>query len=297
MVTINDLTDEEFLLKGNPSCAGCGATMAIRWALKILGRDIVLVMPAGCVSVFQGMFPASAFGVPVIDSSFGGQSSISAGLAAAYKIKSKTTKVVTLAGDGGTADIGFHAVSAAAERGDDVLYICYDNEAYMNTGVQRSSLTPYGAKTGTDPKGKMEWKKNLPLIMAAHNVTYVATASVGFPFDLMRKVEKAASLKGFRYLHLLTPCPPGWGAADNITAELGRLAVRCGIFPLFEVENGRLTLHKMGFRLPITKYLEKQRRFEGLTKEQIDYIQKRVDEEIAYLEMLEKVTAQAGKIA
>ena len=296
MVTINELVDEEFLLKGNSACAGCGATMAIRWVLKILGKEIVLVMPAGCVSVFQGMFPASAFKVPVVDSSFGAQSSFSAGLAAAYKVKGKGLKVVTLAGDGGTGDIGFHAVSAAAERGDDVLYICYDNEAYMNTGVQRSSLTPYGAKTGTDPKGKIEWKKNLPLIMAAHNVTYVATASVGYPFDLMRKVKKAASLSGFRYIHILTPCPPGWGASENLAAELGRLAVRCGIFPLFEVEKGKLTLHKISSRLPVQKYFELQRRFDGLTEEQIQYIQKRIDEELRYLELLEKATSEVYRV-
>ena len=296
MVTISELVDEEFLLKGNSACAGCGATMAIRWLLKILGKEVVLVMPAGCVSVFQGMFPASAFNVPVVDSSFGAQSSFSAGLAAAYKVKGKGLKVVTLAGDGGTGDIGFHAVSAAAERGDDVLYVCYDNEAYMNTGVQRSSLTPYGAKTGTDPKGKIEWKKNLPLIMAAHNITYVATASVGYPFDLMRKVKKAASLTGFRYIHILTPCPPGWGASENLAAELGRLAVRCGIFPLFEVEKGKLTLHKIGSRLPVQKYFELQRRFDGLTEKQIQYIQKRVDEELRYLELLEKATSEVYRV-
>ena len=296
MVTISELVDEEFLLKGNSACAGCGATMAIRWLLKILGKEVVLVMPAGCVSVFQGMFPASAFNVPVVDSSFGAQSSFSAGLAAAYKVKGKGLKVVTLAGDGGTGDIGFHAVSAAAERGDDVLYVCYDNEAYMNTGVQRSSLTPYGAKTGTDPKGKIEWKKNLPLIMAAHNITYVATASVGYPFDLMRKVKKAASLTGFRYIHILTPCPPGWGASENLAAELGRLAVRCGIFPLFEVEKGKLTLHKIGTRLPVQKYFELQRRFDGLTEKQIQYIQKRVDEELRYLELLEKATSEVYRV-
>jgi pyruvate ferredoxin oxidoreductase beta subunit len=296
LVTISELVDEEFLLKGNSACAGCGATMAIRWLLKILGKEVVLVMPAGCVSVFQGMFPASAFNVPVVDSSFGAQSSFSAGLAAAYKVKGKGLKVVTLAGDGGTGDIGFHAVSAAAERGDDVLYVCYDNEAYMNTGVQRSSLTPYGAKTGTDPKGKIEWKKNLPLIMAAHNITYVATASVGYPFDLMRKVKKAASLTGFRYIHILTPCPPGWGASENLAAELGRLAVRCGIFPLFEVEKGKLTLHKIGTRLPVQKYFELQRRFDGLTEKQIQYIQKRVDEELRYLELLEKATSEVYRV-
>jgi pyruvate ferredoxin oxidoreductase beta subunit len=296
LVTISELVDEEFLLKGNSACAGCGATMAIRWLLKILGKEVVLVMPAGCVSVFQGMFPASAFNVPVVDSSFGAQSSFSAGLAAAYKVKGKGLKVVTLAGDGGTGDIGFHAVSAAAERGDDVLYVCYDNEAYMNTGVQRSSLTPYGAKTGTDPKGKIEWKKNLPLIMAAHNITYVATASVGYPFDLMRKVKKAASLTGFRYIHILTPCPPGWGASENLAAELGRLAVRCGIFPLFEVEKGKLTLHKIGSRLPVQKYFELQRRFDGLTEKQIQYIQKRVDEELRYLELLEKATSEVYRV-
>jgi pyruvate ferredoxin oxidoreductase beta subunit len=291
VITINDLSEKELLLKGNTACAGCGVTLVIRWILKILGENIVLVSPAGCVSVFQGMFPSSAFNVPMVDSAFGAQSSVSAGLVAALKIRNKKIKVVIIAGDGGTADIGFHAVSAAAERGDDVLYVCYDNEAYMNTGVQRSGLTPFGARTGTTLKGKTEWKKDLPLIMAAHNIPYVATSSVGFPLDLMRKMEKAANMKGFRYIHILTPCPPGWGTSESKTVELGKLAVRCGIWPLFEVENGKMTLHKIGSKIPVSKYLEAQRRFEGLSEAEVQFIQEQVDSKLLYLEKLEKMSA------
>ncbi len=290
MITMKNLAEEELLLKGNSACAGCGATLAIRWILKVLGDNVVLVSPAGCVSVFQGMFPFSAFNVPMVDSAFGAQSSVSAGLAAAFRVRNKKIRVVTIAGDGATADIGFHAVSAAAERGDDILYICYDNEAYMNTGVQRSGLTPFGARTRTTLKGKHEWKKDLPLIMAAHNIPYLATMSVGYPMDLFRKVEKASKMSGFRYLHVLAPCPPGWGTDESKTVELGRLAVRSCIWPLFEVENGKLTLTKMGSRVPVKDYLHAQRRFEDLGESQIQMIQDRAGAQMSYLERLEKIS-------
>ena len=290
MITIKDLSEREFLLKGNGACAGCGAELATRWILKVLGEKIVLVSPAGCVSVFQGMFPSSAFNVPMVDSAFGAQSSVSAGLAAAFKVRNKKIKVVTISGDGATADIGFHAVSAAAERGDDVLYICYDNEAYMNTGVQRSGLTPFGARTHTTLNGKPEWKKDLPLIMASHNIPYVATMSIGFAQDMLRKIEKAAEMNGFRYLHVLAPCPPGWGTDENKAVELGRLAVRSRVWPLFEVEKGKLTLQRVGGRVPVAEYLKIQKRFEGLTKAEISLIQERADSQMLYLEKLERIT-------
>jgi len=289
MLTLKDLPEKELLLKGNAACAGCGAELATRWILKVLGENIALVSPAGCVSVFQGMFPSSAFNVPMIDSAFGAQSSLSAGLGAAFRVRNKKMKVVTLAGDGATADNGLHAVSAAAERGDDILYICYDNEAYMNTGVQRSSLTPFGARTRTTLKGKGEWKKDLPLIMMAHNIPYVATSSIGYPLDFIRKVEKASGIEGFRYLHVLTPCPPGWGSEESKSVELARLAVRCRIWPLFEVEKGRLRIQSVGKGIPVKDYLRAQKRFDGLSEEEIQQIQKHVDSQEVYLEKMEKM--------
>lgn len=288
MVTIRDIRDKEFLLKGNASCSGCGATLAIRWLLKVLGEETVIVAPAGCIGVFQGMFPHSSFGLPFVDSAFGAQSSLAAGLISALKIRGKKTQVLTIAGDGGTADIGFHAVSAAAERNDDVLYVCYDNEAYMNTGVQRSGLTPFGAQTTTTPEGKSEWKKNLPLIMAAHKIPYVATASIGYPLDLMEKIENASKIKGFRYIHILTPCPPGWGADENKTVELGKLAVRTNIWPLFEINKGKLKLHRVSSKVPIKKYFETQKRFQGLSDEKLQLIQEKIDADYAYLNGLDK---------
>lgn len=288
---------EELMSPGHLACQGCGAALAMRLALKALGQKTVVCIPACCWAVIDGPFPYSSLDIPIYHCAFETAASSASGVRAGLDmVGDRETAVLAWAGDGGTFDIGLQALSGAAERNDDIIYTCYDNEAYMNTGVQRSSLTPYGAKTGTDPKGKIEWKKNLPLIMAAHNITYVATASVGYPFDLMRKVKKAASLTGFRYIHILTPCPPGWGASENLAAELGRLAVRCGIFPLFEVEKGKLTLHKIGTRLPVQKYFELQRRFDGLTEKQIQYIQKRVDEELRYLELLEKATSEVYRV-
>lgn len=295
MVTLKEVPIRELLLKGNASCPGCGSTLALRWVLKILGEEIILIIPAGCGGVYQGMFPASAFKVPVVNSAFGAQAAVAAGLASALKMRDRKELVVVWSGDGGTADIGIQAISAAAERNDDILYFCYDNEAYMNTGIQRSSLTPFGAWTTTTPEGKKEFKKNMPLIMAAHNIPYIATASVGYPLDLMTKVKKAANMRGLRYIHILTPCPPGWRTPENLTVELGKLAVKSGLWPLYEIENGKLRINRKGRpRTKVEDYLKLQGRFVMLTESDIQKIQHWVDEQLNYLENLERLTSHSA---
>ena len=203
-------------------------------------------------------------------------------------------KVIALAGDGGTNDIGLQALSGALERGHDFLYLCFDNEAYMNTGIQRSSATPFGASTTTSPAGKVSigqfsWKKNMPEIVAAHNIPYVATACPSYPFDLMTKVSKAVATNGPSYLHILSVCPTGWRCPTELTIRIGRLAVETGIFPLYEIENGK---YKLNFDFPqlrpVTDYMKLQGRFRHLSEDLIDKIQQRVSAE--YAELKEKVS-------
>ena len=209
------------------------------------------------------------------------------------KIPTQDINVVVMAGDGGTSDIGLQALSGALERGHDFLYICFDNEAYMNTGIQRSSATPYGASTTTSPAGKVSigqvtWKKNMPAIAAAHDIPYVATASPSYPFDLMKKVAKGVATKGPAYIHILSVCPTGWRSATELTVRIGSLAVETGIFPLYEIEDGKYKLNvDLPERKPVTDYLKLQGRFRHLSEETIKHIQHRVDKE--YDRLMEKV--------
>ncbi|KXA96911.1 hypothetical protein AKJ37_04130 [candidate division MSBL1 archaeon SCGC-AAA259I09] len=286
-----DLPSRELLLRGNASCAGCGSTLALRWVLKVLGEKIVLIIPAGCGGVYQGIFPQSSINVMTINSSFGSQASLMSGLRAAFDVKDREGTIVCWAGDGATADIGLNALSSAAERNEDLIYLCYDNEAYMNTGVQRSSLTPLGAKTTTTPKGKVEFKKNMPLIMADHEIPYVATVSVGYPDDFTKKLEKAKEMEGFRYIHILSPCPPGWEYESDKTVEVSRLAVKSGAWPLYEVEGGitggKLEINRAGGDVSLKEYLDSQGRFEGLSNEKIKRFEKQVQDQLEYLKLLE----------
>jgi pyruvate ferredoxin oxidoreductase beta subunit len=205
------------------------------------------------------------------------------------KMPEKDIKCVAVAGDGGTSDIGMQALSGALERRHNFLYLCFDNEAYMNTGIQRSSATPYGASTTTAPAGKFSigqttWKKNLPEIAVAHNIPYVATASPGYPFDLMNKVKKGAEVDGPAYVHILSPCPTGWRSPTNLSVKLGKLAVETAIFPLYEVENGRYKLNVDPAKLkPVEEYLKPQGRFRHLLEAEVKEIQKHVNEEYARL--------------
>ncbi|MFH0765369.1 MAG: thiamine pyrophosphate-dependent enzyme [Calditrichota bacterium] len=281
------VAEPEIMSCGNVACPGCGASLAMRLALKALGRDTVLVIPACCWAVIDGPFPYSAAGVPVLQVAFE-TAAISAGAVRHGLDATGRTgiNVVAWAGDGGTFDIGFGQLSAAAERNDDVIYVCYDNEAYMNTGIQRSSATPWGAWTSTTPGAdfKRERKKNLMEIMAAHRIPYAATTTIAWPDDLTRKFERARDTRGFRLIHIFSPCPPGHKALEKDTIKESRYAVESRVFPLFEIEDGANYKLSMDPPVrPVGDYLELQGRFKHLTAEQRAFVQKSVDEDWARL--------------
>ena len=259
---------DEVLEPGHVGCGGCGATLSMRLALKALGRDTMIVIPACCWSVIDGPAPFSAAGVPVMHTPFASAAAAASGVRAALDIKGQHgTTVCAWAGDGGTFDIGIQALSAAAERNEDIIYVCYDNEAYMNTGVQRSSATPFGAWTTTTPAARVKEqpKKDLLAIMLAHRIPYAATATIAYPDDFIAKFTKAKQIHGTRFLHLLSPCPPGWRIPSERAVEFARLAVGARVFPLVESENGQpphLTVDPP--RVPLERYLEGQGRFKQL---------------------------------
>ncbi|TRZ49546.1 MAG: pyruvate synthase subunit beta [Dehalococcoidia bacterium] len=283
------VTKREIFAPGHRACVGCGEALALRQAMKALDRNVIVVNATGCMEVVASPLPWTSWEVPWIHTLFENAAATASGIESGLKAmtrkgrrEDKGTKIVAIAGDGGTADIGLQALSGAFERGHDFLYICLDNEAYMNTGVQRSSATPYGASTTTAPAGKksigqITWKKNVPAIAVAHDIPYVATASPSYPFDLMDKVAKGAATPGPAYVHILSVCPTGWRSAPDLTIRVGRIAVETGIFPLYEVENGRyrLTLEPPKLR-PVTDYFKLQGRFRHLTPDIIEKIQARV---------------------
>jgi len=279
-----DIPRDELMGPGHLACAGCGATLAMRYALKALGPRTVFVIPACCWSVIDGPMPHSCLSVPLYHTAFETAASTASGVKAALTVRGdKETTVVAWAGDGGTFDIGIQALSAAAERNEDIIYICYDNEAYMNTGIQRSSATPWGAWTTTTPEAfpKQHHKKQIVEILAAHWVPYVATASIAFPEDLVRKIQKAKTIEGTRFIHILASCPPGWRASSEMSVTLTHLAVLTRAFPIYEVEGG--VRYRLNYYpeedIPIEAYLKGQGRFRHLTKDWIKLIQERVDME------------------
>jgi pyruvate/2-oxoacid:ferredoxin oxidoreductase beta subunit len=273
---------EEYMGPGHLACQGCGAPLAMRFVLKALGPKTALCIPACCWSVIDGPFPYSALEVSIFHCAFETAAATASGLKAGLEMTGdKETTVVAWAGDGGTFDIGIQALSGAAERNEDIIYICYDNEAYMNTGIQRSSATPYGAWTTTTPVKhfKNRPKKDIDAIMAAHRIPYQATASVAYPEDLVKKVKKAKAIQGTRFLHIYAPCPAGWKSRPEDTIKLSRLVVQTGIFPIFEMENGEnCTLNlKVKERKPVKDYIQLQGRFRHLTEEEIQRIQDDTD--------------------
>ena len=292
---------EEFFCSGHRACQGCGEALAIRLMCKALGKDTVIANATGCMEVIATPYPATAWTLPWIHVAFPCAAAVGAGVEAGLKVlrrkgvnPDRYIKTVTIGGDGGTVDIGFQALSGAMERGHDMLYVCFDNEAYMNTGIQRSSATPFGASTTTAPAGKASignktWKKNVPEIMVAHNIPYVATASPSYPIDFMNKVKKARSIQGPTYIHCLSVCPTGWRAKSEECIKLGRLAVETGVFPLYEVENGvyRLTVEMPDPLRPVTDYIKAQGRFRHLTPDEIRDIQRRVN--LEYRKLMNKV--------
>jgi len=279
-----EISEKEFLAPGHRACAGCGATIGVRLALKVLGENTVAVSATGCLEVITTPYPETAWEIPWMHVAFENAAAVASGVEAALKSQGKTdTTVVVFGGDGGTADIGLQALSGAMERGHNLIYICYDNEAYMNTGIQRSGATPFGASTTTSPHGKESFgedrpKKNMPMIMAAHGVPYVATASISYPEDFMKKVKKAAEVEGPAYIHLQQPCTTGWGYNPAKTIELGRLAVETGSWILYEIEEGefRVTYRPIQRKL-VNEYLNAQKRFKHLTDQEKEMIQSHVD--------------------
>ncbi|PKQ28555.1 MAG: pyruvate ferredoxin oxidoreductase [Candidatus Anoxymicrobium japonicum] len=290
------LPPRELFAEGHRACQGCGEALALRQIMKVAGPNTIVCSATGCMEIITSPYPESAWRVPWIHVAFENAAAVASGVEAGIKILKKKGRyadgkvnVLAIGGDGGTADIGLQALSGALERGHDFTYICTDNEAYMNTGIQRSSATPWGASTTTSPKGKesigqITQKKNLPMIVAAHDIPYLATACPSYPLDLMDKTRKALATEGPTYLHVLSPCPTGWRHAIDMAVEMGRLAVQTGVFPLYEIENGRLKMNMlMEKRAPVIDYLKPQGRFRHLKADQVEKIQQGVDKYYASL--------------
>jgi pyruvate ferredoxin oxidoreductase beta subunit len=305
--TLKDLPREELFAPGHRMCAGCGAAIAMRWITKIVGPNAVIVNATGCVEVTTTPYPETAWMHPYIHVAFENSAAVASGVEAAIKaLKRKgmwdagDTKVVVIAGDGGTYDIGLQSLSGMLERRHGVLYILYDNEAYMNTGIQRSGSTPKYAWTTTTPvgtavKGKIQWKKDIMGIVTAHRVPYAATASVAYILDMVNKIKTALEYteEGPTFLHIYAPCVPGWRYPENKTVEIARLAVETGYFPLYEWDHGKLKLNPpsnnhldKSKRKPLKEYLKLQGRFAHLTEQEITEIEKELD---AYWEYLGKL--------
>jgi 2-oxoisovalerate ferredoxin oxidoreductase beta subunit len=287
------IPEDEIMSPGHLACQGCGASLALRYALKALGRKTIISIPACCWAVIDGPFPYSAAGVPVYHCAFETAASTASGISHALSRLGKgDVTSLAWAGDGGTFDIGLQALSGAAERGDDIIYIVYDNEAYMNTGIQRSSATPHGAWTTTTPVKhyKKGPKKNIMEIMTAHSIPYAATANIAYPEDFIKKVVKAKGFKGTRFIHLYAPCPTGWKHAPDITIQVARLATETNVFPLYEVVDGVYEINrKIAHPKPVSEYLKIQGRFRHLTGEEVQTIQKEVDKSWERLVKLEQV--------
>ncbi len=274
---------------GHTACAGCGQAIAARLVVEASGANTIIANNTGCLEVFSTKYPETAWGVPWIHSLFENSAAVASGVEAAliYLGKKDGINVIAQGGDGSSGDIGLQALSGRLERGHDILYVCYDNEAYMNTGIQRSGLTPFDTNTTTSPSGarssgNIRPKKPMPEICLAHGIPYVATASAGFPQDLTRKVKKAISIKGPKYIQIHVPCPLGWRHETNQMLPVAKLAVETGLYPLFEYENGVLINRRQFTPKPVEEYLKAQGRFKHLLNnpEEIKKIQEIADNNI-----------------
>ena len=286
MTRITELPTNSHVLPGNRACAGCGIGIGLRQITAALDGQMVMTVPASCLTVLGGMYPTSSVDVPWLNVAFPSTAAAASGLAAGLRATGKADQmtVLAMAGDGGTGDIGIQALSGAAERNEDFIYVCYDNEAYMNTGTQRSGLTPHGARTTTTTMGKRENPKDIPRIMEAHDIPYVASTSAVYPTNVYDKVAKARTMSGLRYIHMSTPCPSGWAFDPKDTVRIGKMAVDSGLVALYEVEGGvfRLTgrsaaLAKSGLKTSIAEYVATQGRFRRMSKEAINEVQVWVD--------------------
>lgn len=279
------IPEDEFVYSGHTACAGCSAVMAMRYVLKALGPRTIMVIPPSCSGPIAGAFPFSAFKIPVLRIAFETTAISASGIRAALDVmEKKDINVLAWGGDGATFDIGLQALSGAAERNDDIIYVCYDNEAYMNTGIQRSSATPQGVWTSTTPGRKENPKKDIIRIMAAHKIPYIATASVGYPTDLIRKVRKAKDTYGTKFILVFSPCPTGWRYSPELTIRVAKLATETGIFPLYEIENGeRYSLSRKRLQKPVQEYIALQGRFRRLSEEDLRKVEDTVRKEWEYL--------------
>ncbi len=290
------LPKADYVAAGHRACQGCGEVLAMRLVHKAMGKNTIAASATGCMEIISSPYPETAWNIPWIHVAFENSASVASGIESGYKALMRKGKYpkrkinfVAYGGDGATADIGLQWISGAMERGHDMVYVCYDNEAYMNTGIQRSSSTPFGAATTTSPagkvvKGQQTWKKNVVEIMAAHEIPYVATINPSYPFDLYTKVQKAINIPGPAYLHAYASCPTGWRMRPELAVQIGRLAVESGAFPLYEVENGRYTITQPveEFR-PLKDYLKVQGRFRHLSDQVMEESEKRLRKEYARL--------------
>jgi pyruvate/2-oxoacid:ferredoxin oxidoreductase beta subunit len=294
METLDLQERDAMLCSGHAACPGCIEALSVRHVLATLGPDTMAVIPPSCMAIISGPQPFSSLHIPVYQPTLEASAAAASGLRRALDSQGKhSTQVIVLAGDGGTYDIGFQCLSSAAERDENILYFCLDNEGYMNTGAQKSSSTPHYAKTSSTPQGKATRKKNLIEIMAAHQVPYAATASAGFLPDLIRKVEKAKAIKGFRIITILVPCLDGWGLPDDGGLKAARYAVECGAFPLYEVEDGkRYTLNRQRGSTSVAEYLALQRRYQHLDAQGAAVLQAEVDETWTRLQRMVEMSAE-----
>jgi pyruvate/2-oxoacid:ferredoxin oxidoreductase beta subunit len=276
-----DATHSNYIHSGHMACAGCGEVLAIKLVLQAAGKKAIGVVVPSCIGIIIGPFPSATFKIPVYHAAFETAASSAAGISNALIAKGdEETNVIAFAGDGGTTDIGFQALSGAADRNENIIYCCFDNEAYMNTGIQSSASTPQHAWTMTTPMGKPLSKKNMVELMAAHRIPYAATACACFPDDLRNKISEAKRIKGMKYIHVLSPCPSGWKYAENLTPNVGRLGVETNFFPLYEVRDGRsYRITHVSKNIPVEEYLLLQGRYKHLRNEDIREIQKQVDED------------------
>lgn len=300
--------EKHLFLAGHTACYGCGEALGARLVVDAAGPNIITTDATGCLEVFSSRWPQSAWAVPFIHSLFENSAAVASGVEAALKAMGRQgeAKVIAQGGDGGTADIGLQCLSGMFERGHDILYVCYDNEAYMNTGVQRSGLTPYDTDTRTSPSGKLSWgnrylKKDMPAIAAAHGIPYIATASVAYPKDVQAKVKKALSITGPKYIQVHVPCPLGWKSDPALTIKVAKLAVETGLYPIFEMENGVVTkVRKIpNPSKPVTEYLKLQGRFAHLFKKgggegEVKKIQQIADENIKKYGLLSEAAAKVA---
>ena len=287
---------KEFMEPGHLACAGCGAALAMRLALKTMEEKTRVVIPASCWSIIAGRHPDATLKLPLIHTPFAVAPSVATGIKwALERLGQGEITVMVWAGDGSSYDIGFSSLSAAAERNEDIIYVCYDNEAYMNTGIQRSSSTPPGAWTTTTPYPtlKKERKKDILSALLAHGVPYAATASPSYPQDFLAKFEKARSIKGFRFILVLSPCPTGWRMEEGKTVEVGRLAVESGVFPLLEIEKGEWRITHEPSWIPLETYFEIQGRFSAMGEEEKEFFKNTIREH--WKEIRERVHHDSGK--